>query len=101
MALQGDRTRAMYQKAKQFLPYGVNSNFRYWGEEDTLVIQRGQGAYIWDVDENRYIDYRLGFGPVVLGHAHPYVVQHVQEAILEGASYAWLTPREVELAERI
>ena len=101
MSLQGDRSRAMYRKAMQYMPYGVNSNFRYWGEEDTLVIQRGQGAYIWDVDENRYIDYRLGFGPVLLGHAHPYVVERVQQAIQEGALYAWLTPREVELAERI
>lgn len=101
MALQGERTRALYQQGKQYIPYGVNSNFRYWGEEDSLVIQRGEGAYIWDVDENRYIDYRLGFGPVLIGHNHPYVSERVRQALGDGNIFAWMTPREVELAERI
>ncbi len=101
MSLQGDRTRALYQKGKQYIPYGVNSNFRYWGDDDTLVIPRGEGPYIWDADENRYIDYRLGFGPIILGHNHPYVTRRVQEALQDGTVFAWMTPREVELAERI
>ena len=66
MSLQGERTRALYQKGKQYIPYGVNSNFRYWGEEDTMVMVRGEGPYIWDADENRYIDYRLfKFAPAI------------------------------------
>jgi glutamate-1-semialdehyde 2,1-aminomutase len=101
MSLQGERTRALYQKGKQYIPYGVNSNFRYWGEEDTLVVVRGEGPYLWDADENRYIDYRLGFGPLILGHCHPYVIQRVEEVLHEGTIFAWMTPREVELAERI
>ena len=63
------KTRALFEQAKRFIPYGVNSNFRYWGDEHTPVMQRGHGAYVWDADDNRYIDYRLGFGPIILGHA--------------------------------
>ena len=58
-----------HKSAVKSIPLGVNSNFRYWGPEDTRYISHGKGAYIWDVDDNRYIDYRLGYGPVILGHA--------------------------------
>jgi len=95
------QTHAMFQQAKQYMPYGVNSNFRYWDEENTLVITRGQGAYIWDADGNRYIDYRLGFGPAILGHAYPPVVQRVAEAIAQGTIFAWMTPLEIRVAERL
>ncbi|MBN1485147.1 MAG: aspartate aminotransferase family protein [Chloroflexia bacterium] len=101
MARELSKTRAAYQKARQFIPYGVNSNFRYWGPENTLVVSRGEGPYIWDLDGNRYIDYRLGFGPVLLGHAHPVVTERVAEAILGGTIFAWTTPAEVRLAEQI
>ena len=83
------------------MPYGVNSNFRYWGPDDTLVVTRGEGAYIWDADGKRYIDYRLGFGPIILGHGYPAVVERVQQAAANGTVFAWTTPGEVELAERI
>ncbi len=101
MAIQGKKTHDLFQKAKQYIPYGVNSNFRYWGDEDTVVVQRGEGAYIWDMDGKRYIDYRLAFGPIILGHAHPKVNQAVAEAIQDGTLFAWTTPYEVSLAERI
>lgn len=101
MSLQGSKTKLMYEKAEEFIPYGVNSNFRYWGEEDTLVIAGGEGAYIWDADEKKYIDYRLAFGPIILGHGYQPVVRSVQEAIQEGTLFAWTTPAEIELAERI
>jgi len=91
----------MYKKATDVIPYGVNSNFRYWGPEDTRVITRGEGAYIWDADGNRYIDYRLAFGPVILGHGYPAVVKRVQEAIKDGTLFAWTTPWEIKVAERI
>ena len=96
-----EQTRALFQRAKAVIPYGVNSNFRYWGDEDTLVVTRGEGAYIWDADGNRYIDYRLGFGPIILGHAYPEVVERVAEAIRGGTLFAWTTPLEIEVAERI
>lgn len=63
-------------------------------------MQRGQGAYVWDADDNRYIDYRLGFGPVILGHAYPAVTQRVATAIQDGVLFAATTPIEIELAER-
>jgi len=94
------KTRALYERAKQFIPYGVNSNFRYWGE-DTMVVTRGEGAYIWDADDNRYVDYRLGFGPIILGHSYPPVVERVTEAIRHGTVFAFTTPLEIQVAERI
>ena len=78
MKLQGEKTASLFERSKRVIPHGVNSNFRYWGDEDTLVIKRGEGAYVWDMDDKRYIDYRLGFGPVILGHAYPPVVERVQ-----------------------
>lgn len=95
-----ERTRSLFERAKRVIPYGVNSNFRYWGD-DTMVITRGEGAYIWDADGNRYIDYRLGFGPVILGHAYPPVVERVAEAIRHGTVFAWTTPLEIQVVERI
>ena len=101
MSLQGQKTRELYQRAKNVIPHGVNSNFRYWGEEDTMVIKKGDGTYIWDMDDKRYIDYRLAFGPIILGHAHPAVNARVKEAIDQGTLFAWTTPLEVSVAERI
>lgn len=101
MGLQGEKTHALFQRAQNVIPHGVNSNFRYWGVEETIIALRGEGAYIWDMDENRYIDYRLGFGPLILGHAYPQVVKAVQEAIQDGTIFAWTTPGEVRLAEKI
>jgi len=77
MSLQGPKTTKLFKKAKAVMPYGVNSNFRYWGDDDTLIATRGEGAYIWDADGNRSIDYRLGFGPIILGHGYPAVVKRV------------------------
>ena len=101
MNLQGPKTKALFKKASDVIPHGVNSNFRYWGEDDTLVITHGEGTYVWDADGKRYIDYRLGFGPIILGHAYPAVVKRVQEAIQKGVVFAWTTPWEIELCERI
>ena len=81
MSMQGPKTKDIFQKALKVIPHGVNSNFRYWGDDDTVVVSRGKGAYIWDMDGKRYIDYRLAFGPIILGHAEPRVTQRVQEAI--------------------
>ena len=101
MPLQGPKTKDFYNRARAVIPGGVNSNFRDWGEEDTLVIARGEGAYIWDMDGRRYIDYRLAFGPIILGHAHPEVNARVAEEINNGTLFAWTTPLEIDVAERI
>lgn len=95
------KTRELFREGKRFIPYGVNSNFRYWGDEDTLVVTHGKGSHIWDADGNRYIDYRLGFGPIILGHGYEPVVERVTETIKDGTLFAWTTPLEVQVAERI
>lgn len=101
MSMQGPKTKAAFERASKVMPYGVNSNFRYWGDEDTLVVSRGQGAYVYDMDGKRYIDYRLGFGPIILGHGYEAVVKKVQDSIGDGTVFAWTTPLEIEVAERI
>jgi glutamate-1-semialdehyde 2,1-aminomutase len=101
MSLQGEKTRALFEKGKKVIPHGVNSNFRYWGDDDTVIIDHGEGAYVWDMDGKRYIDYRLGFGPVILGHAYPPVVERVKNALQGGNIFAWTTPFEISVAERI
>lgn len=98
----GPKTRKMFlERAKKAIPLGVNSNFRYWGDEDTLIVKKGVGGHLYDQDDNRYIDYRLGFGPVILGHAHPAVNAKVREAMEIGNAYAMTHPYEIEAAEKI
>jgi len=99
--LKLDQTQALFKRAKAVMPWGVSSNFRYWGEEETPVITRGQGAYIWDADNNRYIDYRLAFGPIILGHADPRVNKSVTDAIANSTLFAHTQPLEIEVAERM
>jgi glutamate-1-semialdehyde 2,1-aminomutase len=83
------------------MPLGVNSNFRYWGDDLTPYVQKGKGAYLWDVDDNRYIDYRMAFGPIILGHAYDEVDARVQEEIQKGSLFAMTTELEISLAEKI
>jgi len=91
----------MWRRAAKVIPLGVNSNFRYWGDDETLIMERAKGAYMWDVDGNRYIDYRLGFGPMILGHAYEEVDARVREAPRNGVVYAFTNPLEVSVAEKI
>jgi len=101
MSLNLSKTQALFQRAKNAMPWGVTSNFRYWDDEHTPVIARGEGAYIWDADGNRYIDYRLAFGPIILGHADRRVNERVAQALGNGTLFAHTHPLEVEVAERI
>lgn len=101
MGLQGERTGEWFDRGKKALVNGVSSGFRYWGDEDTLVIDRGEGAYVFDMDGTRYIDYQLGFGPIVLGHGHPVVAEAVAEAARLGTTFAMTTAREIEAAEKV
>ena len=64
------KSKQLQDRALKSIPLGVNSNFRFWGEGITPYIEHAKGAYLWDVDGNRYIDYRLAFGPIILGHAY-------------------------------
>ncbi len=99
MSLQGDRTAESFRRAQGALVNGVSSMFRYWGPDDTMVIDRGEGGHVFDMDGKRYIDYQLGFGPVILGHGHPKVAAAVAEAASSGTTFAMTQRREVEAAE--
>src|SRR5262245_40898644 len=96
-----EKTQALFQRATPVMPWGVSSTFRYWGEDVTPVVSRAAGAYIWDADGNKYIDYRLAFGPIILGHADPRVTQKVTEVIGNGTLFAHTHPLEIEVAERM
>ncbi len=96
-----DKTQAIRERALQLMPLGVSSNFRYWGPTQTPVAAHGRGCHYWDPDGNRYIDYRLGFGPIILGHAHPVVSDRVAKALHDGTIFAALTEREARVAERL
>ena len=98
-----DHNTTLFERARQVIPGGVNSPvraFRAVGGTPRF-IQRAQGAYMWDANGQRYIDYIGSWGPMILGHGHPAVVEAVQKAVLEGFSFGAPTEREVELAEAI
>jgi glutamate-1-semialdehyde 2,1-aminomutase len=101
MPAHGEKSHAFYERAKRVIPYGVSSNYRYWGDNDTPVMADARDAYLFDFDGKRYIDYRLGFGPVILGHNDPFVTQRVIEAIQHGITLAATQEYEVRVAERI
>jgi glutamate-1-semialdehyde 2,1-aminomutase len=96
-----ERSHRHFQRALRSLPLGVTSNFRYWGDERTIYIDRGKGARLWDIDDNEYIDYRLGYGPAILGYADPRVDQAAREGMEVGGVFALATEREVTVAERM
>ncbi|MEX2201078.1 MAG: aspartate aminotransferase family protein [Dongiaceae bacterium] len=95
------RSQDHFKRALKRLPLGVSSNFRYWGDDKTIYVKRGKGAYVWDIDDNRYIDYRLGYGPAILGHCHDAVDAAAHEAQQIGTIYALGTERELVVAELI
>lgn len=97
----GSRTQALQKRAQNIMPLGVNSNFRFWGDEITPYVDKAKGAYLWDVDGNQYIDYRLAFGPIILGHAHPEVDAKVIEEIQRGILFAMTGELEVAVTEMI
>jgi glutamate-1-semialdehyde 2,1-aminomutase len=95
------KNHAHFQKALTKLPLGVASNFRYWGEDRTIYVKKGRGARVWDLDDNVYIDYRLGYGPAILGYADPRVDAAAREGMEVGGVFALSTEREFTVASRI
>ncbi|WP_019703113.1 glutamate-1-semialdehyde 2,1-aminomutase [Paracidovorax oryzae] len=98
-----DLNLPLFERAKALIPGGVNSPvraFRAVGGTPRFV-QRAQGAYFWDANGQRFIDYIGSWGPMILGHGHPAVLEAVQKAALDGFSFGAPTEREVELAEEI
>lgn len=100
MPKHGPKSQAFFERAQKVIPLGVNSNFRFSGDHTHLVADARDG-YVYDFDGKRYIDYRLGYGPVILGHNDPYVNGRVMEAIQHGISFASTQEYEVKVAERI
>src|SRR4051794_5048151 len=98
-----DRNQQLFDRARERIPGGVNSPvraFRAVGGTPRFVA-RAQGAYFWDANGQRYIDYIGSWGPMILGHGDPVVVEAVQRAVLEGFSFGAPTEREIQLAEAI
>lgn len=101
MGLQGKKTSEWFDRAAAKLINGVSSQFRYWGDDDTIVIDRGEGGHVYDMDGKRYIDFQCGFGPIILGHAHEAVTSAVADAAASGTTFAMSQRREVEAAEKV
>lgn len=97
----GSKTQALQQRAQKVAPLGVNSNFRFWGDGITPYVQKAKGGYLWDVDDKKYIDYRMAFGPIILGHSYDEVDQKVIEEIKSGVLFAMTGELEIEVAEMI
>ncbi len=98
-----DLNQTLFERAQRVIPGGVNSPvraFRAVGGTPRFIT-RAQGAYLWDANGQRYIDYLNSWGPMILGHGHPAVLEAVQKAVLEGFSFGAPTEREIELAEAI
>jgi glutamate-1-semialdehyde 2,1-aminomutase len=97
------KSLAAFEKAQTLMPGGVNSPARAFGAVGgtPIFIDRAEGAYLFDIDGNRYIDYIGSWGPMILGHRHPAVVEALNKAIERGTSYGAPTEAESELAERI
>jgi glutamate-1-semialdehyde 2,1-aminomutase len=103
MARKTEQSRKLQRRAERFIPGGVNSPVRAFGSVggDPLYIVRGQGSHIWDADGNEYVDYIGSWGPLILGHAAPTVIEAVIAAARSGTSFGASTPAEADLAEVI
>ncbi len=95
------KSNAHFEKAVRRMPLGVSSNFRYWGDDRTVYVKHGRGARLWDLDGNEYIDYRLGYGPAILGHCHEEVDAAAREGQKVGTVFALGTECEFTVAELI
>jgi glutamate-1-semialdehyde 2,1-aminomutase len=98
-----EKSSALFKKAVQCIPGGVNSPVRAGKAVgvDPLFISRAEGCYLWDADGNSYIDYVCSWGPMILGHGHPDIIRALEKRISRGTSYGAPTELEVEMAETI
>ncbi|MDE1923463.1 MAG: aminotransferase class III-fold pyridoxal phosphate-dependent enzyme [Gammaproteobacteria bacterium] len=101
MARNLTKSNAHFRRALKRLPLGVASNFRYWGDARTIYVKHGRGARLTDLDDNVYVDYRMGYGPGILGYADPRVDEAARAGMEIGGVFALSTERELAVAERI
>ena len=95
--------KKLYDAASQLMPGGVNSPVRSFSGVggDPIFMTRGEGAYLYDVNDKPYIDYICSWGPLILGHAHPTVIEQVQAACADGLGFGTSTPIEIDMATKI
>jgi glutamate-1-semialdehyde 2,1-aminomutase len=103
MARKLEQSRKLQKRAEMLIPGGVNSPVRAFRAVggDPLFVVKGQGAHIWDADDNEYIDYIGSWGPLILGHAAPVVIEALAAAMRNGTSFGASTPAEADLAELV
>ncbi|MGH7274139.1 MAG: glutamate-1-semialdehyde 2,1-aminomutase, partial [Nitrospiria bacterium] len=101
--MQRQRSKRFFSEAQKYLPGGVNSPVRAFKavEGEPIFIAKAQGSKMWDVDGNEYIDYVLSWGPMILGHGHPRVVEALKAAVENGTSFGAPSELEVKLARMI
>src|SRR6476619_4792762 len=103
MSRKTEQSRRLQKRAEQMIPGGVNSPvraFRSVGGDPPFIV-RGKGSHIWDADENEYIDYIGSWGPLILGHSEPNVLDAIVAAACNGTSFGASTPSEADLAELV
>jgi len=100
---RSDRSAAAFAEAKQYMVGGVNSPVRAFKSVGLtpVYVERGEGAYIYDIDGNRFIDYVASWGPLIVGHAHPEVVDIIQRTAAKGTSFGAPTLIETEMAKLV
>ena len=94
------RSAEIWQHARHWSPLGVHSNYRYV-DPYPFYVHRAQGVHLWDADQNDYLDFNMGFGALASGHAHPKIVQALQEQLTNGSLYGYEWERTPEVAERL
>ena len=99
--MNATRSKALWKRAQEKIPGGVNSPVRAWKAvgKSPRFISRGKGAYLFDVDRKRLLDFVASWGPLILGHAHPKIVASLKRTLEKGTTFGAPTPGEVELAE--
>lgn len=95
------RSNAQFRRAVKRLPLGVSSTFRYWGDDRTIYVDSARGGRIRDIDGNTYVDYRLAYGPAILGYADERVDAAARRGMAVGGVFALSTERELAVADRI
>ena len=98
-----DQNKILFERAKKVIPGGVNSPVRSFKSVggSPYFVRNAEGPYVWDEEGNRYIDYVQSYGPMILGHSHPVVIEAINQAASHGTSYGAPTEKEVILAESI
>ena len=103
VSLRDTKSAELYARAQQYLPGGVNSPVRAMKAigRDPIFVERAEGAELTDVDGNPYVDWMCSWGPLILGHAHPAIVEAVTAAATQGTTFGAATAAEVDLAEEV